>query len=107
MNESPRQPVWAGNEHSLNTDTLNPISQLIQTGSIQARPAVSIVTEDMILRQSLPFSRQIGLQTFYLLLDRLCLSLPVRRYPNVDCGCFHRRSLPPGMSESPAGELCA
>src|SRR5262245_9708697 len=58
----------------------------------------------MILRQGLTFSRQIRLETFYLLLDRLRLRLPVGGYPNIDCSCFHR--LPPGLRESPAGELC-
>lgn len=107
MNESPSQPVRAGNEHSLKTGTLNPISQLVQTGSVQARPTVPIVTENMILRQCLPFSRQISLQTFHLLLDSLRLGLPVGRYPNVDCSCFHPIFLPAGLRELPAGELWA
>jgi hypothetical protein len=107
MNESPRQPVRAGNQNSLKTGTFNPISQLVQTGSIQARPTVTIVTEDKILRQNLPFSHQIGLQTFYLLLDRLRLRLPVGRYPNIDCRRFHRLPLPPGICASLAGELSA
>jgi hypothetical protein len=50
MNESPRQPVGAGDEHSLKTGTFDAISQLVQTRSIQARPAVSVVAEDKILR---------------------------------------------------------
>src|SRR4051812_18678736 len=89
VNEAPRRAVGAGNQYSLKAGTTHSISQLIQAGSIQTGPAVPVISEKTILRQRLSFPGQVSLQTLHLLLNGLCLRLPIGRDPNVDRGYFH------------------
>src|SRR5262249_59917902 len=83
-----RQPVWAGEQHTIQDSAFHAVAESVQTRTIQIGPAVTVIPENVVRRQRLALQLQVLSQPLQLLFNRLSLGLTVVRYSQMN------RSLP-------------
>ncbi len=93
-----RQPVGVGDQHPIHLRGPDRIPQAIQARSVQTRPAVAVVAENVLRGQFPALAPKVGSQPLQLLLDRLGLGLTLRRNPDIN---RQTHQSPPARSASP------
>ena len=91
------QTVWRSDQYQFKLGHGCPITQAVQTGTVQLGPAVAIIPKDVLLGQTPPLSGNVGSQTFQLLFYGLRLLLTLGRDTNID-GDIHLLLPPFGLS---------
>src|SRR5215813_1119801 len=79
-----RQPVWIGEQHTIQDAAFHAIAESVQTRTIQIGSAVAVIPENVVRRQRLALQLQMLSQSLQLLFNRLSLGLTVGRYSQIN-----------------------
>src|SRR5215472_4760384 len=79
-----RQPVWTGEQHTIQDSAFHAIAESVQTRTIQVGSAVAVITENVVCQQRLALQLQVLSQPLQLLFNRLSLGLTVGRYSQIN-----------------------
>src|SRR5262249_34360857 len=83
MNVVARQPVWAGEQHTIQDSAFHAIAESVQTRTIQIGSAVTVIPENVVRRQRLALQLHVLSQPHQLLFNRLSLGLTPGRYSQI------------------------
>src|SRR5215831_11823857 len=79
-----RQPVWTGEQHTIQDSAFHAIAESVQTRTIQVGSAIAVIAENVVRRQRLALQIQMLSQPLQLLFNGLSLGLTVCRYPQIN-----------------------
>src|SRR6516225_5323545 len=79
-----RQPVWTGEQHTIQDSAFHAIAESVQPRTIQIGSAVAVIPENVGRRQRLALKLQVLSQPLQLLFNRLSLGLTVGRYAQIN-----------------------
>jgi hypothetical protein len=77
------QPIWCGHHDPVKLRQAGSVTQLVKSGTIQARPTVARIAKHSTFLHTLPLLLNVAAQAGELLVDRLGLGLPGGRDPGV------------------------